>query len=94
MADRISEEIRSGFCLFEGRLNLFDFENVGKEGVVFRLNGPGIHDYKLLGSVLRMLTKRLGHPYEAKYRLEFKGPYDEEAFDRYLSEWMKQVRGE
>lgn len=50
----------------------------------FLLTGTAIKDPLALESATRIITRRLGHPRDSKYRIRFEGPKDYEAVNKYF----------
>lgn len=89
----LSNKVKLGLEALKNQFNIEISSSEDSCQVGFFLDGPGLRNRDALEAVLRLLLRHLGHPKNAKYQVDFLGPTDHKAVDKYYSDLLKQWRG-
>lgn len=88
------EGFQSSLAMLRGRFEVVKIIKKSSDQVRFCLAGGGLKDHYALESVVRLIARGLKHSQNYKYRVEFKGPKDYDAVDRYFEAEKKKWKGE
>jgi len=83
-SETLVERVESGLKVVGSQFTLASQHAADGEEVGFWLEGAGLKDPAALEGVARLVVRSLGHPDSTKYRVEFEGPKDYEAVNRYF----------
>lgn len=89
----VSEFARDVAAL-DHKFNVGSGMHQGTNEVTFFVTGVGVKDPNALENLTRIVGRRLGHSRNAKYKLDYLGPTDYDAVDRYFEEQKKEWRGD
>ena len=83
-SETLLKRVESGLRVLGGQFT-FASERGAKNGeVAFSLEGAGLKDPAALEGVARLVVRSLGHGDNTRYRVQFEGPKDYEAVNRYF----------
>lgn len=83
-SEALVDQVESGLNVGGGQFTLARHHNTEETDISFSLDGTGLTDPGALEGMARLILRSLRHPAITKYRVEFEGPKDYEAVNKYF----------